>query len=115
MIEPCRISRKPSADSDLGVGEEFVRREREVERRGSLPDAYGDVVDRAVTGAEVAVVGSLMGDWDAAEVGADSDQHLPLRMAGLDARRIRLRVGQLRHVDVFRLLDLLFGAVIDVD
>ena len=56
-----------------------------------------------------------MGDRDAAEVGADSDQHLPLLVTRLDACRIRLRVRQLRHVDVLCLLDLLLGAVIDVD
>src|SRR5262245_43669480 len=68
-----------------------------------------------MAGAEVAIVRSLMGDRDAAEVGADSDQDLPLLVTRLDARRIRLRVRQLRHVDVLRLLDLLLGAVIDVD
>src|SRR5262245_63610492 len=104
-----------SADSDLGVGEKFERRDREVERLWSLPNASRGIVDRAVAGAEVAVVGSRMGDRDAAEVRADSDQHLPLIVTRLDARRIRLRVRQLRHVNVLRLLDLLLGAVIDVD
>src|SRR5262249_58014158 len=65
--------------------------------------------------AEVAVVWTLMGDRNAAEVGADSNQYLPLIVTGLDARGIRLRVRQFRHVDVLRLLDLLLGAVIDVD
>ena len=51
---------RPSADPDLGVGEEFVGRQREVHRRGSLPDAAGSVVMRAVAGAEIAVVVALM-------------------------------------------------------
>src|SRR5438034_5634488 len=50
------------------------------------------VVDRAMTGAEIAVVGPLVGDRDATEVGTDPDQDLPLIMARFHARRIRLRV-----------------------
>src|SRR4029078_9029536 len=90
-------------------------RQREVQWRRSLPNATGGIVDRAVTGAEVTVVRPLMGDRNAAEVCTDSDQDAPLAMAGLDPCRVGLRIGQLRHVDVLRLLDLLLGAVIDVD
>src|SRR5262245_46890208 len=96
---------RSSTDPDLGVGETFVGRYRQVLRRRSLPDAARAVVDRAMAGTEVAVVEPLMDDRDAAEMGADADQHLPLLVAGLDARGIRLRVGQLRHVDVLRILD----------
>src|SRR5262249_58713240 len=116
MIESWEIAIDwPSTDPDFAVGHEFVGRQREVERRRALADATGGVVDRAVAGTEIAVVGSLMGDRDAAEVGTDSDQHLPLVVARLDPRRIGLRIRQLRHVDVLRLLDLLLGPVIDVD
>src|SRR5262245_36797000 len=48
-------------------------------------------------------------------MGADADQHLPLLVTRLDARRIGLRIRQLGDVDVLRLLDLLLGAMIDVD
>src|SRR5262252_9422472 len=93
---------RSSADPDLGVGKKFVGRYREVRRRRSLTDAARGVVDRAMAGTEVAVIEALMHDRDAAEMGADADQHLPLVMAGLDARRVRLRVGQLGDVDVLR-------------
>src|SRR5215467_2471194 len=112
MIEPWEIGRRPSADPDFRIGQEFVRRQREIQRSRTLPDATGGVVDRAVAGAEVAVVWSLMRDRDAAEVGADADQDGPLVMTGLDPRRVRLRVGQLGDVDVLGILDLLLGAVI---
>ena len=70
---------------------------------------------RAVAGAEEAVVIALMGDRDAAEMGADADHHQPLVVAFLDPGRIRLRIGQAGDVDLLRFLDLLLGAVADVD
>jgi hypothetical protein len=56
-----------------------------------------------------------MRDRDAAEMGADADQHLPLLVLRLDARGVGLRVGQPGDIDVLRLFDLLLGAVIDED
>ena len=49
-----------------------------------------------MAGAEEAVVGALMGDRDAAEMGADADHDEPLVVAFLDARLIALRIGQAR-------------------
>src|SRR5262245_7549730 len=81
---------RPSADPDLGVGDELVRRQRQVGRRGPAPDTAGGVVLRAVTRTEVAVVVALVRDRYAAEMGADADQHLPLLMARLDALLVGL-------------------------
>ena len=50
-----------SADLDLGVGKEGVGRNRQVHRGRALADAAGGVVDRAVAGAEPAVVRRLDG------------------------------------------------------
>ena len=61
------------------------RAARQVERRRPLADTAGGVVLRAVAGAEEAVVIALMGDRDAAEMGADADHDQPLVMAFLDA------------------------------
>ena len=44
-----------SADLDLGVAGERIGRDRQVRRRGTLADAAGRVVHRAVAGAEPAV------------------------------------------------------------
>src|SRR5262245_66358552 len=99
----------PSADPDLGVGEEFVGRQGEIQGRRSLPDAAGSVVDRAMARAEIAVVGSLVGDRDAAQMGADADQHLPLVVARLDPPRTRLLVRQPCPVAALGFLHLLLG------
>ena len=56
----------------------------------------------------------LLGERDAAEMGADADQHLPLVVPRLNARS-RRRVGQAGELDVLSLFDLFLGAVIDVD
>src|ERR1700756_3960860 len=61
-----------SADLDLGVGEELVGRDREVVGGGSLPDAAGGIVLRAVARAEPTVVVALVGERDAAEMRADA-------------------------------------------
>src|SRR5215475_6911720 len=98
LIEPRRMV--GSADTNLCVGDEFVGGKRKVCRRRALPDAAGRVVDRAMARTEVAVEGPLIRKRDAAEMGADRDQHLPLVMAGFYACRIGLRIGQLRHIDV---------------
>src|SRR5262245_6484492 len=108
-------SRPRSADPDSGVGNELVGRQRQIQGRRAAPDATRRVVDRAMAGAEVAVVGPLMRDRDAAEMGAYADQHLEVGVVLLDARRVRLRVGQARQIDVLRLFDLLVGTVIDED
>src|SRR5262245_40173426 len=104
-----------SADADLGVGDELVGRKGKVGRRRALTDAARGVVNRAVAGTEEAVVLALMGEWDAAEVRADADQHQPLVMALLDPRGIRLRVRQGLGVDLLGLLDFLLAAMADED
>ena len=56
-----------------------------------------------------------MRERDAAEMGADADQHQPLVLAGLDALLVGLRIGQAAKLDVARLVDLFLGAVADED
>src|SRR5437764_11804361 len=68
-----------------------------------------------MTGAEITVVGALLGERYATEMRADRYQHLPLIVSRLDARRIRLRIGQLGHVHVLRLFDLFLRPVRDED
>ena len=87
----------------------------QVLRSWPLPDAARGVVHGAVARAEPAVVGALMRERDAAEVGADADQNEPLVLAWLDAVLVGLRIGQAAELDVARLLDLLLGAVADED
>src|SRR5262249_517232 len=71
-----------SADLDLGVGEEGVRRDRHVIRRRPFAPATRAVVLRAVAGTEPAVILALgipdcLPFRDAAEMGADADHHEP--------------------------------------
>src|SRR5215510_5926335 len=106
---------RPSADPDLGVGDELVRRQRQIGRRRPSADATGSVVLRAVARTEIAAVVALVRERDAAEMGADADQHLPLLVAGLDALLVGLGIRQTRDIDRARLLDLLLAAVVDED
>src|SRR6266550_408131 len=104
-----------SADLDLAVGEKFVGRQRKVGRRRALPDASGRVVDRAMAGTEITVIGTLVGERNATEMRADGDQDLPFVVALLDALFVGLGIGQGRDIDLARVLDLLLGPVIDED
>ena len=52
--------------------------------------------------AETAVVVALVRERDAAEMGADADQHEPLVVACLDALLVGLRIGQAADVDLLR-------------
>jgi len=66
----------------------------------AFADAAGGIVLRAVAGAEPAVIFALVGERDAAEMGADADHDQPLLVAGFDAFGIRLRIRQARDIDV---------------
>src|SRR4051812_41969078 len=59
-----------SANLDFAVGNELIGRDCQVGRRRSLADTARRVVLRAVAGAKEAVIIALMGDRDAAEMGA---------------------------------------------
>src|SRR6516165_9271311 len=99
----------------FGVGNELIGRHCQVGRRRSLTDTTRGVVLRTVAGAEEAVVISLMGDRDAAQMGADADHDQPLIVTLLDPRLIGLRIRKLRERYAAGLLDLLLGAMADVD
>src|SRR5712692_5042916 len=115
MLAPPNAPTPASADPDLGIGDELVRRQRQVGGRRPAADAPRGVVLRAVARAEPAVVIALVGERDAAEMGADADQHEPLVLAVLDARLIGLRIRQRTPVDRARLVDLLLAAMADED
>src|SRR5664279_5040181 len=104
-----------SADLNLGVGREFVRRQVEILRRRTFPDAAGGVVLRAVARAEPAVILALVGERDAAEMGADTNDDQPLIVALFDAGAVGFRIGQTGDVDLAGLLDLLRTAMEDED
>ena len=95
-IEPA------STDDDMGVALEGIGRQGEIERRRPLADAAGRVVDRAVAGAEPALVLALIAERDAAQMRADADDDEPLGLALLDALRIGLRIAKGRDVDILR-------------
>src|SRR4029078_2648085 len=102
-----------SAALDLCVGEKLGRRQEQVLRRRTLPDTPRGVVNRAVAGAEPAPVFALVRKRNAAEMRADTDDHKPLVMALLDARRIRLWIRQAGYINFLRLLNLLLRSMED--
>src|SRR4249919_1787784 len=104
-----------SANLDLGVGNKLVRRQRQISRCRAAPDTSRGVVDRAVARAEPTAIFALMCERDTAEMRANADDHKPLVMALLHSRRVRLRIGQARYIDLLRLLDLLLHAMEDKD
>src|SRR5437588_3901086 len=104
-----------SANLDFAIGNELIGRHRQVGRSWSLANATGGVVLRAVAGAEKAVVIALMGDRNAAEMGADADHDEPLVVALLDPGLVGLRIGKARDLNAAGFLDLLLGAVADID
>src|SRR5216110_2426489 len=73
-----------SADPDLCVSGELVRRQRQVGRGRASADASGGIVLRAMARAEPAAKFALMSERNAAEMGADADHDQPLVMPGLD-------------------------------
>src|SRR5579871_3675866 len=102
-----------SADLDPCVGEELVLGDGEVQRRRSLPDAAGRVVDRAVARAEPAFVFALVPERHAAEMRADADDDQPFRL--LDARLVGLRIAELGKRGLLGVLDFLLRPVADED
>src|SRR5262245_21625437 len=113
MGKPWLSSGRAFADPDLGVGDELIGRQRQVGRRRAAADAAGGAVLRAVARAEPAAVVALVGNRDAAEMGADADQHKPLSVTRLHALGVGLWIGQAGIVGRPRLVDLLLGAMAD--
>src|ERR1700722_16834818 len=85
-----------SANLDFAIGNELIGRHRQIGRRGPLANTAGGVVLRTMARAEEAVVIALMGDRDAAKVGADADHDQPLVVAFLDPGLIGRRIRQAR-------------------
>src|SRR4029450_6495756 len=96
-----------SADADLAVGNEFIRRKRQVGRRRSAANAARRVVLRTVARTEESLIVALMRQRYAAEVRADPDPQQPLLITSLHTLVVGLRIRQTCDVDVTRLLDLL--------
>src|SRR6201996_3068316 len=113
--DAARSSNRASANLDFAVGNELIGRQDQVRRCWPLADTAGGVILRAVAGAEEAVVIAFMRDRDAAEMGADADHHQPLLVAVLDPGLVGGGIGQARHRHRAGLVDLLLGAVADVD
>src|SRR4051794_35718902 len=112
----CGLGRAPDlADLDLAVGDEGVRRNGQIRRRRTPPDASGGIVLRTMAGAEEAVVVALMGDRNAPQMGADADDNEPFFVTFLDAGFVALRIGKARDRDRTGLVDLLLAAVADVN
>mmetsp|Transcript_29702 Transcript_29702/g.95781 ORF Transcript_29702/g.95781 Transcript_29702/m.95781 type:complete len:265 (-) Transcript_29702:52-846(-) len=101
------------ADEEFVVAEEFVGRDFEVEWRGALADAAGDVVVGAVAGTEPAAVVAGVGDGYASEVSTDSHDDEPVFR--LDAVRVGLGVPEVVHADGLGVGDFRVGAVADED
>src|SRR5215217_2969012 len=73
------------ADDDLRVGREGIGRDRQIDRRRTAADAAGGVEDRAMAGAEPAMILTLLAERHAAQMGAVSENDQPLGMAFLHA------------------------------
>src|SRR5262252_9368736 len=86
--------RSSSADPNLVVGDKLVGRQRKIGRRRAAADPSRGVVLRAMTRAEPAVIVTLMGERNAAEMRADTDQHQPLIVTILHTGLVRLRIRQ---------------------
>src|SRR5690242_6485658 len=109
-----------SAELDFGVGLERVGWKAKVCRCRPMPHASGCVVLAAVARAEPtaplpARIGRLVPERHATEVGADTDQHDPLRVPWLHSLRVWLRLNKLGHLHILSFLDLLVGAMTHED
>src|ERR1700732_4213357 len=97
---------------DLRVARELIRRQGKIVRRWTIADAAGRIVDRAVTRAKVtALIGAVVLEWHAAEMGANADEDEPFRL--LHPRLIGRRIAQLAQRHRARKFDLFWGAMAD--
>src|ERR1700731_4088420 len=97
---------------DLRVARELIRRQGKVVRRRTITDAAGRIVDRAVTRAKVtALIGAVVLEWHAAEMGANADDDEPFWL--LHPRLIGCRTGQLAQRHGARGFNLFWGAMAD--
>src|SRR3984893_17654686 len=97
---------------DFRVARELIRRQFKVVRRWTITDAAGRIVDRAVTRAKVtALIGAVVLEWHAAEMGANADEDEPFRL--LHPRLIGRRIAQLAQRRGSRKFDLFGSAMAD--
>src|SRR5580704_220027 len=97
---------------DLRVARELIRRQGKIVRRWTITDAAGRIVDRAVTRAKVAaLIGAVVFERHAAEVGANADDDEPFRL--LYPRLIGCRIAQLAQRHRARGFNLFCGAMAD--
>jgi len=102
-----------SADEELVLFQEAVRRHLQVEGRWALADPPRDVIMRAVAWAEPAAKVSRIWEWDAAQVGAHTNDNQPLRV--LDTLSILLRVAEGGNIDAVGQLDVILCSSPDED
>jgi hypothetical protein len=91
---------------------ELVRRELEVKRSRALADAARGIVVRAVARAEPAAELTSARNRDTTQVGANSEDNEPLRVA-LDSVKVSLGILQRRDVNVGFGLNFRLGSVAD--
>src|SRR6202047_768522 len=97
---------------ELRVARELIRRQGKIVRRWTITDAAGRIVDRAVTRAKVtALVGAVVLERHAAEMGANADEDEPFRL--LHPRLVGRRIAQLAQGHGARKFDLFWGAMAD--
>ena len=102
---------RPLAYEHLVIFQETVGGHLEVERRRSLADPPGDVVVGTVAWAEPAAKVSRIWEWDAAQVGAHTNDNQPLRV--LDTHRILLWITERCDVNTVGQLHIVFSPAPD--
>src|SRR5713226_8756335 len=100
-----------SADPHFAIGEEFIRRQIQILRRGAAANPPGRVVLRAVARTEPSIIVPLMRERNAPQVGANADDDQPLVVPWLGPCIIRLGIRQTMPIDTARLVDLLLIAM----
>src|SRR5690349_1220112 len=91
----------------------MIRRYRQVGRRRPLTDAAGGVVLGTVAGAEPTVIIALMGERNAAQVGAGAAHDQPLFMPLLDPVGVGLGIRKAGKRHALRLFNFLLRTMAD--
>jgi len=94
---------------------EFIRRQRKIVRRRTPTDASRRVVLRTMAGAEEPIEVALMRDRNAPKMRADADEHCHSSWPALTRFSSVSGSGSVANIHVAGVIDLLLGAVGDVD